>query len=131
MRSKDRVNTMNDIIQGIARRNAYKFKNKSVEDISQDLWLKILMKEEDLGHDLDLNLIAKICFDEIVNMQRYESRRNCYSLESIEEDGYEFQSNTFEDPADCNRLIIRDLFKIFPKDSKEYIFLEYWGCCEV
>lgn len=127
MRSKERVDTMNDIIQGIARRNAYKFKDKSVEDISQDLWLKILSKEKDLGHDLDLDLIAKVCFDEIVDMQRYESRRNHYSLESLMENDSDFRSTSFEDPDDCNRMIIKDLFKIFPKNSKEYIFLEYWA----
>lgn len=128
MRSKERVDTINDIIQGISRRNAYKFKSKSVEDISQDLWLKILTKEKDLGHDLDLDLIAKVCFDEIVDMQRYELRRNHYSLESVVEDG-DFNSNLhqFDDPSNCDRMIIRDLFNIFPKDSKEYIFLEYWA----
>lgn len=127
MRSKDQVDAMNDIIQGISRRSAYKFKNKSVEDISQDLWLKILCKEKELGHDIDLNLTAKICFDEIVSMQRYELRRNHYSLDSIQESEFNKQSNLFETPDNCTRLIIQDLFKIFPKDSKEYIFIEYWA----
>lgn len=134
MRSLERVLTIDSILQGIARRSAYKFKDKSVEDISQDLWVKILEKEEKEGRELDLDLIAKICYDEIINMQRYEIRRNHLSLNDIEETSEESEGSNlcwcsrYDTPeAYCEKEILKDLFKIFPRDSREYIFLEYWA----
>lgn len=133
MRSLERVLTIDSIIQGIAKRSAYKFKTKSVEDISQDLWVKILEKEDKYDKELDLDLIAKICYDEIVSMQRYEMRRNHISLESLNEEGDDENINPcwsshYDTPEiHCDKSVLRDLFKIFPKDSREYIFLEYWA----
>lgn len=124
MRSEDRVNTINDIIVGISRRCVYKFNNKSVEDISQELWVKVLEKETRIGHDIDLNLIAKICYDHIVDMIRYESSRNSSYIEEIVED-YNMYSRYLSD--DVDHIIIEDLLDTYPEGSKEKIFLEYWS----
>lgn len=121
MKPEDRTNAINDIITGIARRSAYKFKTRSVEDLSQELWVKILEKENSVGYCLDLNLIAKICYDTIVDIQRYDIVRNCLYLEEVTE------SLHSPYPSDnVNKILLDDLINIFPKNSKEQYFLEYW-----
>ena len=74
-RDDERVKLLNDIIIGISRRNAHKIKDMSVDDISQTLWVKVLEKENRLDDNADLNLIAKICYDAIVDIIRKESVR--------------------------------------------------------
>ena len=145
--TEDRVNLINDIVFGIARRSAYKFKTKDVDEIAQDLWVHILEKENSLGQELDLDLIAKICYDRIVDIQRYDMRRNAISFEEKFEntkfvnanahwacrDEYEdfknldkcFYSESAESCID--RMAMDDLFKIFPEGSKERTFLEFWA----
>ena len=126
---------MNDVIQGIARRCAYKFKSKSADDLAQDLWVTVLTKERNLGADLDLDLIARICYDAVTDMVRYELRgkRSCgidASFERLEEQDTEMeylQSRMYPDPADCTGMILRDLINSLPKDSKERKFIEYFG----
>ena len=134
MRSTERVNQMNDVITGIARRSSYKFLTKSAEEISQDLWMCILEKEEEAGKDLDLDLIAKICYDKIVDMQRFDARRNTSSLDQMlegqdddDDSSSQFGSSCFQTPDSTKRIMIEELFSLFPKGSKERIFLEYWG----
>lgn len=142
MRTQERINSMNDIIVGIARRNAYKFKTLSAEELAQELWVKILEKEEKVGHDLDLDLIARICYDTIVDIQRYNMRRNTLSLDDIlhrpsgEEVESKCKDNEYdinkifgtktEDPSNLNRILIEDLLEVFPEGSKEKFFLEYY-----
>lgn len=139
MKTKERFNTTNDIILGIARRSAYKFKTKTVDELSQELWVTVLEKERKVDHDLDFDLIAKICYDKVVDLQRYESRRNCISIEELmvkeEEDEKLLKPTTsrvklyskFEDPDNITKTLLKDLINIFPKDSKERTFLEYWS----
>lgn len=134
MRSTERVSQMNDVITGIARRSSYKFLTKSAEEISQDLWMHILEKEEEAGKDLDLDLIAKICYDKIVDMQRFDARRNMSSLDQMlegqdddDDSSSQFGNSCFQSPASTKRIMIEELFNLFPKGSKERIFLEYWG----
>lgn len=120
MRPEDRTNAINDIITGIARRSAYKFKTRSAEDLSQELWIKILEKENSIGYCLDLNLIAKICYDAVVDIQRYDMIRNCLYLEEITESLHSLY------PSDnVNKILLNDLINVFPKNSKERYFLEY------
>lgn len=129
MRSPERVAVIDSILRGIAYRSASKFKGKSADDIAQDLWVKILETEEKRGKELDLDLIAKICYDEIVSMQRYEMKRNHISIEEVKEnEGISPLCSHFESPEEYYEIeVLKELFRIFPKDSKEYVFLEYWG----
>ena len=147
--SQERFSIVNDIIRGIARRSAYKFKTKDDDELSQELWLYILTKQEEVDHDLDLNMIAKMCYDKIVDIIRYDSRRNTYSLD-VMIDHYESDTNTTtniritetlgslsnddegilsKSPEDAivDNDQIKRLFELFPKGSKERLFLEYWG----
>lgn len=143
MRTQERINSMNDIIVGIARRSAYKFKTLSAEELAQELWVKILEKEEKVGHDLDLDLIAHICYDTIVDLQRYCMRRNYISLDDLllrgipgDESENKRKDNDYEinkvfgtkvdDTDNLNRILIEDLLKVFPEGSKEKFFLEYY-----
>lgn len=144
MRTNERVNQMNDIISGIAKRSAYKFLTKSAEEISQELWLHILEKEAERGEELDLDLIAKMCYDKIVDIQRFDARRNSVSFDQLferfaaeyehdhrsnegSEDLRELRNGTFVQPDNLKKIMVDDLFKIFPEGSKERLFLEYWG----
>lgn len=145
MRTQERVNAMNDIIVGIARRSAYKFKTVSAEELAQELWVKVLDKEEKLGCDLDLDLIAHICYDAIIDLQRYHMRRNSFSLDEILERYVSAESENLQrdsrrvDTSDqrvfgtktdrtdnLNRILIEELLNIFPEGSKEKFFLKYW-----
>lgn len=138
-RTEERVKVMNDIITGIAKRSSYKFLTKDVDEISQELWLAVLKKEESVGYDLDLDLIARICYDKIVDIQRYDERRNTYSLEELycfeeeeKPDGkshlkVKLDQSTFETPDNTTRILIDELLNLFPEGTKERIFLEYWS----
>lgn len=139
MKTKDRFNTVNDIIQGISFRTAYKFKTKTVDELSQELWVTVLEKERKAGYDLDLDLVARICYDKIVDLQRYESRRNYISIEELmlkEEEERLLRKPTtsrvklyskFEDPDNVTKILLKDLIDMFPEGSKERTFLEYWS----
>lgn len=134
MRTPERVLQMNDVISGIAKRSAYKFLTKSAEELSQELWVYILEKEAEKGCELDLDLVAKMCYDKIVDIQRFDSRRNSISLESLletkcdEDDDEGFSGpGSFCQPDNLKKIMVDDLFKIFPEGSKERLFLEYWG----
>lgn len=121
----ERVQTLNDIITGIARRSCHKFKGLSVEDISQSLWLKVLEVENKLNYSLDLNFVARICYDYIVDLQRYEMKRNSYSLESIVESP-EWSHSPSDDITVEDELVVNELLSVFPEESPEGIFLRYW-----
>lgn len=140
MRTQERVNQMNDLITGIARRSAYKFLTKDAEELAQDLWLHVLEKEEDKGEELDLDLIAKICYNRIVDIQRFDARRNSISLDQLfesvcngdyenddSEDFRDLRPGAFSQPDNLNKILINDLFNSFSKGSKERLFLEYWA----
>lgn len=128
MRTEERINQMNDIITGIARRSSYKFLTKTSEEIAQELWLHVLEKESEAGRDLDLDLIARICYNKIVDIQRHDMRRNSTSLESlIEGSDEDCPFNSQIDGPDDMKVMVEDLFRIFPEGSKERLFLEYWG----
>lgn len=135
MKSEERFEVVNDIITGISRRKADKFFNRlTSEDIAQELWIVIIEKEKSLGKELDLDLIAKICYDEINGMirkslrQKRANKMTDASYEELEEMGYEFPiDGRSNDPADCNSLIIRDIINLFEVGSKERYYLEYWA----
>lgn len=120
----ERIRRVNNIITGVARRVAYKFKGLDVDDISQELWLHILTTEDRKGCQLDDDLIAAICYREIVSLQRHEMLRNHYSLEVLIEtsDWGQEDSSSLEE-----EIMIKDLYNLFPEGSKEREFLEYWG----
>ena len=132
MRTPERVQQMNDVITGIAKRSAYKFLTKSAEELAQELWLHILEKEEEKG-ELDLDLVARICYDKIVDIQRFDARRNSVSLDQLiegteDEDAQaEFHNASFTQPDNLQKISINDLFRVFPEGSKERLFLEYWA----
>lgn len=141
--AESRVSSMNDVIQGIARRSAHKFFTKSAEELAQELWVTVLEKEASAGCEFDLDLVAKICYDKIVDIQRYDSRRNTISLDPLryETQGEESTSDSLRmEPlwetisAELisgskfeEKVVVDDLFKIFPEGSKERLFLEFWG----
>lgn len=135
---------MNDIITGIARRSAYKFLTKDAEELAQELWEHVLTREYELGHELDLNLIAKMCYDKIVDIQRFDARRNAVSFDQLferfhtdyqhdhrdneyNEDARDLRPGTFTQPDSIQRIMIEDMINMFPKGSKERLFLEYWS----
>lgn len=132
MRTPERVQQMNDVITGIAKRSAYKFLTKNAEELAQELWLHILEKESERGYELDLDLVAKMCYDKIVDIQRFDARRNAISFDSLfetqdEDEEGKVTPDAFVQPDNLNKILVDDLFKIFPEGSKERIFLEYWG----
>lgn len=119
--NKERVEVLNDIITGIARRCSYKFKTLSAEDLSQELWLRLLESKDVFDKNLDLNLVAVICYRKIVDIQRFEMKRNHYSLEDFDTSLYSADDSIESD------IMINGLFESFPEGSKERTFLEYWG----
>lgn len=130
---------VNDIIQGIARKSAYKFSpkgeydKKTEEELVQELWVTVLEKEEQKGHELDPDLIAKICYDKITDMQRYNARRNHYSIDQMIETSEDGEDNDFtvshdqstEKQVEENDRI-QGLLNHFEEGSREKLFIEYW-----
>lgn len=127
---------LSDMITGIARRVSSKLYSRSTEDIVQDLWVKVLETEKRKGHELDLPLAAKVCYDYVNDMIDYDQRRNHLSYDSTVLDAQEddesgdmsYLGTSSEDGRDfTDTAMINDLFNKFPKGSKERIFLDFWG----
>lgn len=145
MRSQERIDQMNDLITGIARRSAYKFQKRTLQDIVQDLWITALEKEKAMNEELDLDLLAKICYDRIVDLLRYDSYRNHMSFDQLfgqgdlpsfidyREDcsstGGSILKNCYEPSAEkvAEAESVKEIFELFPIGSKERQFLEYWS----
>lgn len=125
--TEERVNLVNNLITGIAYRNQYKFKTLSVDDISQSLWVKILTREQEIG-EMDLDLIARTCYDYIVDLQRFEMHRNHYSLE--DESDYELPVHTGvdDDPITSilSRIVYDKLLEKYDETTPEGIYLRWW-----
>lgn len=124
--TQERVNLVNEIITKIAYKNQYKFKTLSVDDISQSLWVKILTKEQEVG-ELDINLIIHICYDYIVDLQRFEMKRNHYSLDDENEEfllGNMIESD-FDNSIIC-KVIFDQLLDKYPEDTPEGVSLRWW-----
>lgn len=122
------------MIKGIAKRASYKLFSRDVEDIEQDLWVKVLETEKRKGHQLDLNLAAKVCYDYIKDMIDYDMRRNHLSSDSIENTKDDEDSSgqriigAKQDKGDyASDINLKDLYNQFPEGSKERIFLDFWG----
>lgn len=120
------------MIRGIAQRCSYKFFDLSIEEIEQELWVNLLEREAAEGREFDLNLAARVCYNKIVDMQRYGSHRNHSSLDRMleftEEEDCSFGAQSEEYSSDfTSKVMIEDLFKLFPKGSKERVFLEFWS----
>lgn len=116
----ERVQSVNDVITGIARRSSYKFKTRSVEDLSQEMWLEVLKTEDKLGMPLTLDYIARICYNTVVDLQRHDMIRNSLS---IDEDDCE---KTHEDSLD-DRIVLKNLFSKYPESSLEGQFLRFYA----
>lgn len=132
MSNQDREE-LSRMINGIARRSAYKLFSRNVEDVIQDLWVAVLEKEQKVGHDIDLNLAAKICYDKIKDMIDYDQRRNHYSLTDFEtsegdygtnDDSTLFDMSSSKDFA--NDVALNDLSNYFPEDSKEDRYIKWY-----
>ena len=124
IRSKERVHQMNEVIRGIAQNQAYKFKGITQEDLAQSLWIYILDIEEKAQEDLDLSLIAFICYKKIGNIQRREMRFNSLYLEDINPN---FDTSDRDNYYEFEILNIKEFIEQFPEGSKERIYLEYWA----
>lgn len=124
--TEDRVNLVNNIIVGIAYRNQYKFKTLSVDDISQSLWVKVLTREQEIG-EMDLDLIAHICYDYIKDIQKAESYRNHYSLEDQDEASEYLVSEEDSVAATVlSKVIYDELLEEFDESTPEGIYLRWW-----
>lgn len=131
--NNERFNELNSLIKGIAKRSAYKMYSRSEEDLVQDLWVKVLDTEKRKGEELDLNLVARICYDYIKDMIDYDQRRNHMSADlsgSDEDDEYadtDFLGLKRDNGNYVSDIMLKDLYNRFPEGSKERIFLDFWG----
>lgn len=122
------------MIKGIAKKVSPKLFSRDTEDIEQDLWVKVLEAEKRKGHQLDLNLAAKICYDYVKDMIDYDMRRNHLSSDSIEgtsdsedQSGDKIIGATQDKGNYASDIDLKDLYNKFPEGSKERIFLDFWG----
>lgn len=132
--NEERFNKLNSLINGIAKRSAYKMYSRSEEDLVQDLWVKVLDAEKRKGKELDLDLVARICYDYIKDMIDYDQRRNHYTtdLSGTGDEDSEFSDTDFlglkhDNGNYVSDIMIKDLYDRFPEGSKERIFLDFWG----
>lgn len=127
---KERVQRVNDVIQGIARRSAYKFKTKDSEELAQEMWVEVLSAEKTLGIPLTLDYVARVCYNTVVDLQRHDMIRNSYSLEEMDEDTSWLP---YEESID-SKIMIYDLFEKYPSDTPEGIYLRFYatkiGLCD-
>lgn len=120
------------MIKGIAKKASYKLFSRDLDDIEQDLWVKVLETEKRKGHQLDLNLAAKVCYDYIKDMIDYDQRRNHSTVDLSGTEDNEISDNDFlgtlSDKGNYEvDLMLKDLYDKYPKGSKERIFLDFWG----
>lgn len=130
----ERFNKLNSLIKGIAKRSAYKMYSRSEEDLAQDLWVKVLETEKRKGKELDLDLVAKICYDYIKDLIDYDQRRNhiAMDLSGTGDSETDFEDSDFvgieRDSGNyASDVMLKNLYDRFPEGSKERIFLDFWG----
>lgn len=127
-----------DMVKGIARKASKELFDRDVDDIEQDLWVKILDTEERRGKQLDQALAARICWDYVSDMQRQDIRtRNHVALSMDSEflDDLDTDRAGGVDPVGGKRdrgdydsmLRVHELYDKFPIGSKERTYLDFWG----
>lgn len=126
-----------DMIKGIARKASKKLYNRDVDDIEQDLWVKVLETEERKGKELDAGLAAKICWDYVTDMQRQDIRRQNHVAMSydpeilddlLDDEQSSAGASSRRDNGDYDSdLAVQELFDKFPIGSKERMYLDFWG----
>lgn len=133
MADKSRMKEISDLIKKIASKASKVLYSRDKEDVEQDLWVKFLETEKRKGYELDLPLIAKICWDYVNDMRDYDQRRNHTSLDfSGSDDDSEFADSEFigasQDKGDYyNKVNLDNLYSKYPVGSKERIYLDFWG----
>lgn len=124
-----------NLIKGVALKASKQLYSRDYEDIEQDLWVKVLEAEKRKGHQLDLNLVGKICWDYVKDMIDYDQRRNHYSTDfsgTGNDENTEFADTNFIGAkADTGEyepeITLKDLYSQFPEGSKERIYLDFYG----
>lgn len=137
--SNDYDQSFYDMVKGIARKASKKLFDRDVDDIEQDLWVKILEVEERKGgKPLDPSLAAKICWDYVADMQRQDIRARDHVALSMDSDLLDDLDTDQEggvnpvggqrDRGDYDSMLkIHELYDKFPIGSKERTYLDFWG----
>lgn len=123
------------MVKGIARKASKELYDRDVDDIEQDLWVKILDTEERKGQELSQGLAAKVCWDYVTDMQRQDIRRKdhiamSYDPEIVDDlDGDQFSGiGSKRDQGDYDsEVALHALYDKFPIGSKERMYLDFWG----
>lgn len=130
---QNRFDELNSMIRGIAKKASYKIYSRSEEDIVQDLWVKVLDTEKRKGHEIDLPLAGRVCWDYINDMIDYDQRRNHFTNDfsgSDEDDEYadaDFIGTQKDHGNYASDVALKDFYNKFPEGSKERIYLDFWG----
>lgn len=113
------------------------------EDAVSELWINVLKIVERTGN-VDLNYIASASFNKMVDLTRYNIRREAtpYTNENLNQilpeevrnsqmvtegrrsDAYIFSTSSYEDVS--KRLELVDILNLFEEGSNEYKFVEAW-----
>lgn len=129
----DERNELAQMIKGIAQKASKSLYSRSTEDIEQDLWVKVLETEARKGHELDLNLAGRVCWDYVNDMKDYDQRRNHFTTDfsGSDESGEGSDSDFIGAHADKGNydsdVALDGLFNMFPEGSKERMYLDFWG----
>lgn len=138
MEDNSRINEMASMIRGIALKASKQLFDRSVDDIEQDLWVKVLETEKRKGHPIDLKLAGRVCWDYVKDMIDYDIRRSHTTIDLsgtgeestdyIEAGSSDFLGVVHDKGDRESEIMLNDLYKKFPDPkSKERIFLDFWG----
>lgn len=141
--SAERVAELATMCDGIAKANAYKFADKTADQLAEDLLWKLWKEQEKSEKLLDLPLCAVICHKEVINLQRKGAvvTKHEVSKEFVEEDNVDNSAEITRETksfaeATCNeyvgvdldsKIMVEDLLNRFPKNTREYTFLHFWA----
>jgi len=124
-----------NICEGIARSQAFKFLDKTADEIAEELIFHLVNVQSKKDVQLDPDLMAVICYRHIVDIQRKGIRKsnNETTVDMSNSNVTGDSEISSVDPAYmvntdfCSNLHMKNLFEMFDKDSQEAIFLRFWG----
>lgn len=117
------------IVSGVARKyGATKWLD--VEEVENELWIKLLEVMKNSPEEMTEKMAARICYNKAVDLYRYARRRYDSKAEYLENYGESAQGNENTDERLTSkletgeeRLMINECLRLFPKGSREWKFV--------
>lgn len=119
------------LITCVAKKYISSIYNRELTDVIQECWLAVIKADKSYNKFIEAPLVIAVCKAAIFNIIRADSKYQTFSLEQLESDSNFDASELVSSHIDltdevCSNLVIEELINVFPKDSKERKYLEFY-----